>query len=85
MRGKFKGARTSNANGGDKRWHKAMVFPEPIEQMATDLLNDLYYKNIVYLLQLYIEDKSNLIFHLNANHSSKFAKELKRRLIARLY
>ena len=21
-----KGARTSNANGGDKRWHKAMVF-----------------------------------------------------------
>lgn len=52
---------------GIKRWY----FPEPIEQMATDLLNDLYYKNIVYLLQLYIEDKSNLIFHLNANHSSK--------------
>lgn len=59
---------------GIKRWY----FPEPIEQMATDLLNDLYYKNIVYLLQLYIEDKSNLIFHLNANHSSKFAKELKK-------
>lgn len=66
--------RMEETSGGIKRWY----FPEPIEQMATDHLSDLYYRNIVYLLQLYIEDKSNLIFHLNANHNSKFAKELKK-------
>lgn len=66
--------RIEETSDGIKRWY----FPEPIEQLATDHLSDLYYRNIVYLLQLYIEDKSNLIFHLNANQSSKFAKELKK-------
>lgn len=66
--------RMEETSDGVKRWY----FPEPIEQMVTDHLSDLYYRNIVYLLQLYIEDKSNLIFHLNANQSSKFAKELKK-------
>ena len=66
--------RVEETSDGIKRWY----FPEPIEQMVTDHLSDLYYRNIVYLLQLYIEDKSNLIFHLNANHNSKFAKELKK-------
>lgn len=65
--------RIEETSDGIKRWY----FPEPIEQLATDGLCDLYYRNIVYLLQSYIEDKSNLIFHLNANQSSKFAKELK--------
>lgn len=59
---------------GIKRWY----FPEPMEQMETEHLCDLYYRNIVYLLQLYIEDKNNLIFHLNANQSSVFARELKK-------
>lgn len=66
--------RMEETSDGVKRWY----FPESIEQMETDHLSDLYYRNIVYLLQLYIEDKSNLIFHLNANQSSKFAKELKK-------
>ena len=66
--------RMEETSDGIKRWY----FPEPIEQMATDHQSDLYYRNIVYLLQLHIENKSNLIFHLNANHSSKFAKELKK-------
>lgn len=66
--------RMEETSDGVKRWY----FPESIEQMVTDHLSDLYYRNIVYLLQLYIEDKSNLIFHLNANQSSKFAKELKK-------
>ncbi|MDR2919142.1 MAG: TIGR04157 family glycosyltransferase [Tannerella sp.] len=66
--------RIEETSDGIKRWY----FPEPMEQLATDHLSDLYYRNIVYLLQLYIEDKSNLIFHLNANQSSKFAEELKK-------
>ncbi len=61
---------------GIKRWY----FPEPIqEQLSIDHLNGLYYRNIIYLLQLYIKDKSNLIFHLNANQSSNFAGELKKK------
>lgn len=66
--------RMEETSDGIKRWY----FPEPIEQMVTDHQSDLYYRNIVYLLQLYMEDKSNLIFHLNANKSSTFAKELKK-------
>lgn len=38
---------------------------------------DLYYRNIVYLLRLHINDKKNLIFHLNFFESGKLAEELK--------
>jgi len=36
-------------------------FPSPIkEQRKTDYQNELYFRNVVYLLQLHIEDKKNL-------------------------
>lgn len=38
---------------------------------------DLYYRNVVYLLRLHIEDKKNLIFHLNFFESGKLAEKLK--------
>ena len=37
----------------------------------------LYYRNVVYLLQLHIKDKKDLIFHLNFFESGKLAEELK--------
>ncbi|MFV0585027.1 MAG: TIGR04157 family glycosyltransferase [Parabacteroides gordonii] len=38
---------------------------------------DLYYRNVVYLLKLHINDRKNLIFHLNFFESGKLAEELK--------
>ena len=38
---------------------------------------ELYYRNIVYLLRLYIKDKKDLIFHLNYCQSGTLADELK--------
>lgn len=56
-------------------------FPEPIrEQRTTDYKkqNELYYINIVYLLRLRIEDKRELIFHLNSNRYGSLADLLKK-------
>lgn len=49
------------------------------EQRATgnEKLWELYFRNVVYLLQLHIKDKKDLIFHLNFSESSKLAEELK--------
>lgn len=38
---------------------------------------NLYYRNVVYLLQLHIKDKNDLIFHLNFFESGKLVEELK--------
>lgn len=60
---------------GIKYWY----FPEPIKQtLGSKKQWDLYHRNIVYLLQLGIPDKTNLIFHLNYNLKSEFVKELKK-------
>ncbi len=40
--------------------------------------NDLYYRNVVYLLQLQIKNTDRLIFHLNYNHSDRLAESLKK-------
>ena len=40
--------------------------------------NELYYRNIVYLLRLQIKDTENLVFHLNCNQYGKLAEELKK-------
>ncbi len=39
---------------------------------------DCYHRNVVFWLKLHIEDKKNLIFHLNNNKKSVFAMELKK-------
>lgn len=49
---------------GIRQWY----FPEVIQEQRTTSLQEqreLYQRNIVYLLQLYIKDRENLIFHLN--------------------
>jgi len=61
---------------GVQHWY----FPSAIRELRTidrQKQDELYYRNVVYLLQLYIEDKANLIFHLNYNQSIKLAEELK--------
>jgi hypothetical protein len=62
--------------GGVKHWY----FPSAISDQRT--ISDgkqweLYFRNIVYLLRLYIKDTKDLIFHLNFSESSKLVDELK--------
>ena len=61
---------------GIKYWY----FPSAIsEQRTTDNQKqwELYFRNVVYLLRLHIQDKKKLIFHLNYCQSGKLAEELK--------
>jgi len=61
---------------GIKHW----FFPAPMPEqwMPEDPKQwELYHRNIVYLLKLHIEDKKNLIFHLNYHQRYDLAKELK--------
>ena len=55
-------------------------FPAPIpEQRIIDFQKqcELYYNNVAYLLQLYIADKNNLIFHLNYMNCQPLADSLR--------
>lgn len=68
---------------GVRHWY----FPAPVEERRTidyKKQRELYYRNIVYLLQLHIEDKKGLIFHLNYNQSGKLAEELKKSFTCRV-
>jgi glycosyltransferase involved in cell wall biosynthesis len=61
---------------GIRHWH----IPKLIYQQRTiddQKINELYYHNVVYLLQLHIEDKNNLIFHLNYDQCGSLVEELK--------
>ncbi len=53
---------------GVKYWY----IPDCTRNRAKNYLeqSESYYRNVVYLLKLYIEDKSNLVFHLNYNSLS---------------
>ncbi len=61
---------------GIKHWH----FPLAISDQRTTSNEkqwELYFHNVVYLLQLHIKEKKDLIFHLNFFESGKLADELK--------
>ncbi|MDR2919145.1 MAG: TIGR04157 family glycosyltransferase [Tannerella sp.] len=61
---------------GIKHWY----FPLAISDQRTtsnDKQWELYFRNIVYLLRLHIEDKKNLIFHLNFHQNISLVEELK--------
>jgi glycosyltransferase len=66
-----------------KHWHFPSVIPD---QRTTDNQKqwELYYRNIVYLLRLRIEDKKDLIFHLNYCQSGTLAEELKNAFVCRI-
>jgi len=60
---------------GIKYW----FFPAPLSgQQQHQEQWEIYHRNIVYLLQLHIQDKKNLIFHLNYNQKGQLAEELKK-------
>ena len=55
--------------------------PKPVfekKKVDNNKQNELYSRNIVYLLQLHINDKTDLVFHLNNNQSRTLAEELKK-------
>ena len=43
-----------------------------------DSQKKLYYRNVVYLLRLYVKDRSKLVFHLNFMQDGLLIKELRR-------
>ena len=45
---------------------------------------DRYYYNIVYILRLHIQEKENIIFHLNHNSNKVLAEQLKAKFNAKL-
>lgn len=54
----------------------------PIAQYNNHSMDEMqkmesYYRNVVYLLRLYIKDTKDLIFHFNYNYSQLLARELK--------
>ena len=68
---------------GVHHWH----FPMPIRKPQTAPSKkriEQYYRNIVYLLQLYITDNEDLIFHLNYFQNCKLAEELKKAFICKV-
>ena len=59
---------------------KHLSFPAPIPSikvLGSKKQYDQYYRNIVYLLKLYIVDNKDLIFHLNYHKSGALAEALK--------
>jgi glycosyltransferase len=62
---------------GLRQWH--IPSPKvPRSSLPWDKQRDLYYQNVVYLLQLRIPDATNLIFHLNFMQSRTLVDALKR-------
>jgi len=60
--------------------------PSPIvhnRSLDSNRQNEIYYRNVVYLLQLNIKDRKDLVFQLNYNHSSTLVEELKKSFICR--
>lgn len=61
---------------GIKHWY----FPAPIQEQRTldnQKQRELYFRNVVYLLQLHIKDKKELVFHLNYHQSGSLVDALK--------
>ena len=61
---------------GVRNWN----LPKPIQEQTktgTGKNIELYYRNVVYLLQLHMEDKNDLVFHLNYNLCGHLIDELK--------
>ena len=62
---------------GIKHW----FFPVPIQgqnKIDQQKLLELYYHNVMYLIQLHIKESEELIFHFNFNQKGRIAEELKK-------
>lgn len=57
------------------------AFPAPISEwrsMDIQEQRSLYFRNVLYLLQIYIKERENLVFHLNYHQNKSFAIGLRR-------
>ena len=64
-----------------------LYFPTSINRRSSldwDRQNELYYRNIVFLLRLQIKNTENLVFHLNHNLCGTLAEELKKTFDCRI-
>ena len=55
--------------------------PSPIHQntvLNRNRQNGLYFRNVVYLLQLQMTNTDQLVFHLNSNYNTQLTEELKK-------
>lgn len=68
---------------GITQWHFPAPIPDP-QKIHSQEQTGLYLRNVAYLLQWYIQDKKDLIFHLNFLHSKILADELKKAFDCRL-
>jgi glycosyltransferase len=60
-------------------------FPVPEQRTINDKeYIELYFRNVVYLLQLHIKDKKNLIFHFNFLQNENFVEELRKAFDCRI-
>lgn len=67
---------TMEESGNVRYWY----FPEPIPDIRVAEPSEqrrMYFHNIVYLLQLYIQDRTDLLFHLNFPQCEGLVDELK--------
>lgn len=67
---------TMEETEGIRHWY----FPEPIPDTRASEPKEqrqMYFHNVIYLLQLYIQDKTDLLFHLNFPQCESFVDELK--------
>jgi glycosyltransferase len=69
--------------GGICHWY----FPEPVLKQRTisdKKQMELYFHNVVYLLQLHIKDKKDLIFHFNFPQYESFVEKLRKAFDCRI-
>ncbi|MDR2970042.1 MAG: TIGR04157 family glycosyltransferase [Tannerellaceae bacterium] len=67
----------TEAIDGIFHWH----FPAPVSEQRTaskQKQTDIYQQNVACLLQLYIQDKKDLVFHFNFLHYQTLAEALKK-------
>ncbi|WP_298552269.1 TIGR04157 family glycosyltransferase [uncultured Parabacteroides sp.] len=67
---------TMEESGNVQYWY----FPEPIPDVRVAGSSEqrrMYFHNVVYLLQLYIQDRTDLLFHLNFPQCEGLVDELK--------
>ncbi|MDR1223238.1 MAG: TIGR04157 family glycosyltransferase [Tannerella sp.] len=67
---------------GFKQWY--IPAPGIPDRGTGQQANESYYRNVVYLLQLHITDRENLIFHLNYWQGRPLVNELKRAFTCRV-
>ena len=71
----------------DKEGIQNLYFPSPLNwetSLDRNTLSDFYYRNVVYLLQLHITNRENLVFHLNNNKCCELVNSLRKTFVCKI-